>query len=78
MKDGNKEVVKDEQGNYWLNVPGITINDSFQVVDNYGASNDRIFVMAVPYIGGYNPDYSGLDFGEAASARIVSSIIEND
>jgi hypothetical protein len=32
--------------------------------------------MAVPYIGGYNPDYSGLDFSEAASALIIKSIVK--
>ena len=46
-------------------MPGITINDNFQVLDKYGAYSDRIYIMAAPYIGGYNPDYSGLDFCEA-------------
>lgn len=73
----NKKIVKDEKGDYFLNVPGIAINDSFQVVDKYNALNERIFMMAVPYIGGYNPDYSGLDFCEAASARIAKAIFEN-
>jgi hypothetical protein len=57
-------------------VSGITINDSFQAVDEYGALNERIYVMAVPYIGGYNPDYSGLDFCEAASESISESILK--
>jgi hypothetical protein len=30
--------------------------------------------MAVPYIGGYNPDYSGLDFCEEASEKIIKSM----
>lgn len=71
---GNEDVVVDDQGNCYLKVPGITINDNFQVVDKYGVANDRIFIMAVPYIGGYNPDYSGLDFCEEASARIIEYI----
>lgn len=33
-------------------------------------------MMAVPYIAGYNPDYSGLDFCEAASKFIVESILK--
>lgn len=37
--------------------------------------NDRIYIMAVPYIGGYNPDYSGLDFSEAAFAAIVKTLL---
>jgi len=77
MEAGNNEVVQDEHGDFYLSVPGITINDDFQVIDSYGAFNNRIFIMAVPYIGGFNPDYSGLDFCEAASERIVKRIMEN-
>jgi uncharacterized NAD(P)/FAD-binding protein YdhS len=73
MAEG-KDVSHDEQGDYYLKVPGITINDYFQVVDAYGALNERIYVMAVPYIGGYNPDYSGLDFSEEASAAIMNRL----
>ncbi|MXV53139.1 hypothetical protein GS399_19405 [Pedobacter sp. HMF7647] len=75
LESGNKNVVKGPDGFYYLQVPGITINDYFQVVDAYGALNERIYMMAVPYIGGYNPDYSGLDFGEAASARIIKRLL---
>lgn len=74
LADG-KEVVQDQNDDYYLKVSGITINDNFQVVDAYGALNDRIYIMAVPYIGGYNPDYSGLDFSEAVSAAIVKRLI---
>ncbi|ALL06958.1 hypothetical protein AQ505_16560 [Pedobacter sp. PACM 27299] len=70
-----KNVIKDPNGDYFLKVSGITINDHFQVVDAYGAFNDRIYIMAVPYIGGYNPDYSGLDFSEAASAAIIKRLL---
>jgi hypothetical protein len=79
-EEGEKALAADEpvkleaDGTYYLQVPGITINDSFQVVDDSGAPNKRIYVMAVPYIGGYNPDYSGLDFCEAASEAIIKSI----
>ena len=55
---------------------GIAINDNFQIFDEFGGYNRRIFMMAVPYIGGFNPDYSGLDFCEAASARIVKTILD--
>jgi uncharacterized NAD(P)/FAD-binding protein YdhS len=77
MADG-KDVEQDSSEDYYLNVSGITINDSFQLIDQYGAYNDHIYIMAVPYIGGYNPDYSGLDFCEAASAAIIENIIKND
>jgi hypothetical protein len=70
-----KDVTQDEHGDYYLKVSGITINDNFQVVDAYGALNDRIYVMAVPYIGGYNPDYSGLDFCEESSETIIKSLL---
>ncbi len=71
----NKEVVRDN-GEFFLKVPGITIADSFEVIGMDGKADPNIYLMAVPYINGYNPDYSGLDFCEEASARIVSSIIE--
>jgi len=74
MEEG-KDVIQDQNGNYYLKVSGITINDHFQVVDEYGAFNNRIYIMAVPYIGGYNPDYSGLDFSEAASAAIFKRLL---
>lgn len=72
---GSKNVEKAKNGEYYLKVPGITINDNFQVVDKNGIANDRIYIMAVPYIGGFNPDYSGLDFCEEASAGIVENMV---
>jgi len=74
MEQGDKKVQTDDKGEYYLQVPGISINDNFQVLDAYNAFNERIYMMAVPYIGGFNPDYSGLDFCEAASATIIKSI----
>lgn len=74
IKDGNTLVEKDLQGSYFLNVSGIAINDNFQIINQYGAYNENIYIMAVPYIGGFNPDYSGLDFCEKASLLIVNNI----
>ncbi|GGG94260.1 FAD/NAD(P)-binding protein [Pedobacter zeae] len=71
----NDLVSREEDNTYFLTVPGITINDHFQVVDRNGISNQRIYIMAVPYIGGYNPDYSGIDFCEAASKAVIDSIL---
>jgi len=71
---GNKQV-RVIAGEYYLNVPGITINDHFQLVDKKGNNCDRIYLMAVPYMGGYNPDYSGLDFCEAASTVVAQQIL---
>jgi len=74
MDAGDHPIGKDENGRYHLRVSGIAINDHFQLVDSYGGHNQRIYMMAVPFIGGYNPDYSGLDFCEEASGRITEKI----
>jgi hypothetical protein len=74
LKKDGKLVEKDGE-DYYLKVPGITINDNFQIVDGKGLVNDRIYMMAVPYIGGYNPDYSGLDFSEEASGSIIKTLV---
>lgn len=76
MKEGNHRISVDSKGDYFLQVQGIAINDQFQLVDRYGAFNERIYNMAVPYMGGFNPDYSGLDFCETASLKIISAIHE--
>jgi len=75
MDAGHVQVALQPDGKYYLEVPGIAINDFFQALDAYNAVNERIYVMAVPFIGGFNPDYSGLDFCEAASARIVGRLL---
>ena len=74
FSEGNNSIEKDSTGSYFLSVSGIAINDNFQIIDQYGAYNENLYIMAVPYIGGYNPDYSGLDFCEAASLRILNSM----
>ncbi|WCT13763.1 FAD/NAD(P)-binding protein [Mucilaginibacter jinjuensis] len=75
LSEGHKNIYRDASGDYYLKVPGITIDDHFRVVNNSGEINEKIYVMAVSFIGGFNPDYSGLDFGEAASARIIEKLI---
>lgn len=62
IAEGNPQVQDNGAGKFILNLPGIQINDHFQVLNKAGAYNDRIYIMAVPHIGGLNPDYSGLDF----------------
>ena len=76
LDQGNKKVEKHKDGAFYLNVPGIIINDYFQVVGQDGKANDRVYMMAVPYIGGYNPDYSGLYFCEHACANIAECIFK--
>jgi len=79
-ENGKEEMKQNDlvtrKGNtYFLTVPGITINDHFQVVNKAGQVNERIYIMAVPYIGGYNPDYSGIDFCEAASEAVLKRVL---
>ncbi len=76
QEKGEKEVITDSNGNYFLLVPGISINDQFQVLNRAGAANQQIYIMAVPYIAGLNPDYSGLDFCETASSKVASAIAD--
>ena len=57
-----------------LKVSGIGINDNFQILDNYGDYNENIYILAVLHIGRFNPDYSGMDFCEVTSLRIVSNM----
>ena len=74
LREGNELIIRNDNGDYFLKVSGITITDHFQIVNEFGIPNDRIYMMAVPYIGGYNPDYSGLDFCEQASRCIVQKL----
>ncbi|MHC8949936.1 FAD/NAD(P)-binding protein [Sphingobacterium hungaricum] len=67
-KDPRIEHIQDDQ--YYLRVPGVAINDYFQAINQYGAVNENLYVMAVPLIAGYNPDYSGLDFCDTAARKI--------
>ncbi len=76
LADNEEHIEADRDGALYLKLPGIAINDFFQVVDKYGSASSRIFVMAVPFISGFNPDYSGLDFCERASAIIVNQVIQ--
>ncbi|WP_157486540.1 hypothetical protein [Dyadobacter alkalitolerans] len=76
IADGNENVEQTAREDFYLKVPGIAITDHFQVLERSGSTNRQIYVMAVPYIGGYNPDYSGLDFCEQASLTIVESILK--
>ncbi len=66
--------VKETNGQFYLNVPGIAIDDHFRVVDKNGNHVSRIHMMAVSFMGGLNPDYSGLDFSEEASGLIVQDL----
>ena len=77
MEKGNKNIIKETSGGYLLPLPGININDCFQPLDIYGVANERLYIMSVPFIAGINPDYSGLDFCEAASEKIIKNLKES-
>jgi uncharacterized NAD(P)/FAD-binding protein YdhS len=76
LEEGNDHIEMDGNNNYFLKVPGIAINDHFRIMSKDGKSDPRIHIMAVPFIGGFNPDYSGLDFCEEASKIIVHDLLE--
>jgi uncharacterized NAD(P)/FAD-binding protein YdhS len=72
-----KNIITNIHGQHHLKVPGVRISDHFNLVDEKGIDNKRIYLMAVPYMGGYNPDYSGLDFCNHASELIVQDMGKN-
>lgn len=73
-QEDNTKVLKIEPDHFYLRVDGLNINDYFQAVDYYGKATEDLFIMAVPYIAGLNPDYSGLDFCDTAGKRVVKAI----
>ncbi|MNL58251.1 hypothetical protein D3C87_1818730 [compost metagenome] len=62
------------ENRFCLNVPGLSINDFFQSINKENKDEEGLYIIAVPFIGGLNPDYSGLDFCDTAAERIVESI----
>ncbi len=75
IENGNTQAKLNANGQPVLELPGIMINDQFSVLDIYGRASQEIFVMAVPFIAGINPDYSGLDFCEKASKEIIKPLL---
>lgn len=74
LKQSEVPVIEGQNNNFYMKVHGLEINDYFQSLDSYGQAVDNLFIMAVPFIGGLNPDYSGLDFCDTAASRIVKVI----
>lgn len=70
----DSQIIKGQNDNYYLKVNGLEINDHFQSLNRYGEAISNLFIMAVPFIGGLNPDYSGLDFCDTAAGRIVKIV----
>lgn len=74
LMKGNKAVYTKNEKDFYLEVPGIVVTDSFAIVDRTGKENDQVYMMAVPYMGGLNPDYSGLGFCNETAQKIVVKI----
>lgn len=74
FEEDNRKILKMDSENYYLRVDGLNINDYFQALDYYGKATENLFIMAVPYIAGLNPDYSGLDFCDTAGKRVATSL----
>ncbi len=70
-------VKRNSNNGFYMQVKGLSINDYFQALDSFGKATGNLFIMAVPLIGGINPDYSGLDFCDTASGRIVKFLKNN-
>jgi uncharacterized NAD(P)/FAD-binding protein YdhS len=75
LLDEGDDNVEQFDDHYYLKVSGVSISDHFQIISTDGKTSDQIYLMAVPYMGGFNPDYSGLDFCEHASELIVDKIL---
>jgi hypothetical protein len=80
---GEKQQITDPEnvkvgadGEYYLTLKGFAINDEYQPILATGQPSERYFMMAVPFIGGFNPDYSGFDFCEQVSEIIVNKLVE--
>jgi hypothetical protein len=50
--DAAKTVIEKADGAFYLRVPGVAINDDFQPLDADGKACERVFILAVPFIGG--------------------------
>ncbi|MGI9652254.1 FAD/NAD(P)-binding protein [Chryseobacterium sp. RLHN22] len=74
FENHTENVVEGHNNNYYLKVPGLGINDYFQALNVYGEATENLFIMAVPFIGGLNPDYSGLDFCDTAAEKIAKAL----
>ncbi|MCB4235110.1 hypothetical protein LDL59_08450 [Kaistella anthropi] len=76
LSKGNPNVKQDSTDKYYLLVTGLNIGDHFENKNIYAVANKRFYNMSVPFIGGLNPDYSGMDFCDTSAERIVHSISE--
>ncbi|CAM3663794.1 FAD/NAD(P)-binding protein [Rheinheimera salexigens] len=74
VQSGAKDISLAVDADYYLNLPGFAINDDYQFVYADGSVCNSCFMMAVPFISGFNPDYSGFDFCDQVSSIIVEKL----
>lgn len=67
-------VCKGSDDEFYLETGGFAINDDFQPILANRSVDERYFIMAVPYISGFNPDYSGFDFCDQVAELIVTKL----
>ena len=61
----------DSQDEVYLKLTGVAINDHFQPLNVDGEPTPNLYLLAIPLIGGHNPDFSGLDVADTASSIAV-------
>lgn len=66
-----ERVQRDSRGDLYLKLTGVAINDHYQPLDVDGEPSPNLYILAVPLIGGHNPDFSGLDVADTASSIAV-------
>lgn len=74
LADNPNSVCKGSDNEYYLETGGFAINDDFQPLLANGSVDERYFIMAVPYISGFNPDYSGFDFCDQVAELVVNKL----
>lgn len=71
---GESENIELRGDEYTLKVPGVNVGDHFEAINSLGEHSKSLYFMAVPMVGGLHPDYSGLDFCDTASDKVVKRI----
>ncbi len=72
LEQENPERVQlDSLGDHYLKLTGVAINDHYQPLNVDGEPTPHLYILAVPLIGGHNPDFSGLDVADTASSIAV-------
>ena len=66
----------DNDGEVFLKLAGVAINDLYQPLNSQGRPMPHLYILAIPLIGGHNPDFSGLDVADLASSIAVEEELE--